>query len=107
MLKSSIVFPAGLGAGLFFTLCFIALGDSLLTSVELGIISGWSVCCLVKWWQMDQKPESTETFEIEAITNNLSDILTKSQLLSPESKSNPRPTQATTLLGWIFKRNKN
>ncbi len=107
MLKSSIVFPAGLGVGLFFTLCFLAVGDVLLTSVELGIISGWSVGCLVKWWQMDRKPESTETFEISVITDNLSDILTKSKLLPPESNSNPRPTEATTLFGWIFKRNKS
>jgi hypothetical protein len=107
MLKSSIVFRAGLGAGLFFTLCFIALRDSVLSSLELGIISGWSVGCLVKWWQIDQKPESTETFEIEAIADNLSGILAKSKLLPPASKSTPRPTQATTLLGWIFKRNKN
>lgn len=107
MLKSAIVLRAGLGTGLLITLCFIALGDSLLTSIELGIISGWSVGCLVKWWQIDQKPESTETFEIEAITDNLSDILTKSKLLPSQSKSTPRPTQATTLLGWIFKRNKN
>ncbi|SKB11280.1 conserved exported hypothetical protein [Planktothrix sp. PCC 11201] len=107
MLKSSIALRTGLGTGLFFTLCFLAVGDLLLTSVELGIISGWSVGCLVKWWQIDQKPESTETFEIEAITDNLSDILTKSKLLPRQSKSNPRPTQATTLLGWIFKQNKN
>lgn len=107
MLKSSIVFRAGLGAGLFFTLCFLAVGDVLITSIELGIISGWCVGCVVKWWQMDQKPESTETFEIETITDNLSDILTKSKLLPPQSKSNPRPTEATTLLGWIFKRNKS
>lgn len=107
MLKSSVVVRAGLGAGLFFTLCFIVLGDSVLSSLELGIISGWSVGCLVKWWQMDQKPESTETFEIEAITDNLSDILTKSKLLPDQSKLTPRPTEATTLLGWIFKRNKS
>lgn len=107
MLKSSIVLRAGLGTGLFFTVCFLAVGDVVLTSVQLGIISGWSVGCLVKWWQMDQKPESTETFEIEAITDNLSDILTKSKLLPSQSKSTPRPTQATTILGWIFKRNKS
>ncbi|WRH67636.1 MAG: hypothetical protein RSE13_04570 [Planktothrix sp. GU0601_MAG3] len=107
MLKSSIALRIGLGTGLFFTLCFLAVGDSLVTSLELGIISGWSVGCLVKWWQMDQKSESTETFEIEDITDNLSDILTKSKLLPRQSTSNPRPTQATTLLGWIFKRNKN
>lgn len=107
MLKSSMVWRTGLGTGLFFTFCFIALGDSLFTSLELGIISGWAVGCLVKWWQIEQKPASTETFEIEAITDNLSDILAKSKLLPRASKSTPRPTQATTLLGWIFKRNKN
>ncbi len=107
MLKSSLVFRAGLGTGLFFTLCFIALGDSLFTSLGLGIISGWSVGCLVKWWQIDQKPEQAEPFEIEVITDNLSGILAKSKLLPPPPKPTPRPTQATTLLGWIFKRNKN
>ncbi|VXD20155.1 hypothetical protein [Planktothrix paucivesiculata] len=107
MLKSSTVLRAGLGTGLFFTVCFLAVGDVVLTSVQLGIISGWCVGCLVKWWQIDQKPESTETFEIEAITDNLSDILTKSKLLPPPSKLNRRPTEATTILGWIFKRNKS
>jgi hypothetical protein len=107
MLKSSIVFRTGLGSGLFFTLCFIGLNNSVLSSLELGIVSGWSVGCLVKWWQIDQKPESTEIFEIEAIDDNLSGILAKSKLLPTASKSTPRPTEATTLLGWIFKRNKS
>ncbi|MBD2482608.1 hypothetical protein [Planktothrix sp. FACHB-1365] len=107
MLKSSLAFRTGFSTGLFFTLCFIVLGDSLFTSLGLGILSGWSVGCLVKWWQIDQKPEQSEPFEIEVITDNLSDILVKSKLLPPQAKSTPRPTQATTLLGWMFKRNKD
>ncbi len=107
MLKSSLAFRAAFITGLFFTLCFIALGDSLFTSLGLGIISGGSVGCLVKWWQIDQRPEQSEPLEIEVITDNLSDILAKSKLLPPQTQSAPRPTQATTLFGWIFKRNKS
>ncbi len=106
MLKSSSAFRTAFITGIFFTLCFIVLGDSLFTSLGLGILSGGSVGCLVKWWQIDQQPEPSKPFEIEVITDNLSDILAKSKLLPPPTQSAPRPSQATTLFGWIFKRNK-
>lgn len=106
MLKSISSTQFGFGMGLFFSLAFMALGDSLMASLGFGILGGYSIACLVKWWQIDEKNNAPEPSKMEVFTDNLSEMLTHSQSFQSKSKTPRTPTQATTLLGWIFKRNK-
>ena len=106
MLKSLSSTQFGFGMGLFFTLAFMALGDSLMASLGFGILGGYSVAALTKWWQIDENNNS-EPSKMEILTENLSEMLTHSKNYQSQSKSSQTPPQATTLLGWIFKRNKN
>lgn len=107
MFKSLSSTQFGFGMGLFFTLAFMALGDSLMASLGFGILGGYSIASLVKWWQIDEKSNGSEPSKMELFTDNLSEMLTHSKNYQSKSKSPKTPTRATTLLGWMVKRNKN
>ncbi len=106
MFKSLSSTQLGFGMGLFFTLAFIALGDSLMASLGFGILGGYSVAALTKWWQIDENNHS-EPSKMEILTENLSELLTRSKSDQLKSKSFKKSPRATTLLEWIFKRNKS
>lgn len=107
MLKSLSSTQFGFSMGLFFSLAFMALGDSLMASLGFGVLGGYSIACLVKWWQIDEKNNAPEPSKMEVFTDNLSEMLTQSKSFQSKSKSSKTPTRATTLLGWIVKRNKS
>ena len=85
MLKSLSSTQFGFGMGLFFTLAFMALGDSLMASLGFGILGGYSVAALTKWWQIDENNNS-EPSKMEILTENLSEMLTHSKNYQSQSK---------------------